>query len=91
LNFIPRNRGEYVEGERYYEGNLVQYRNGTYIAHPEDYDENTNPLAYITDPPFGINPEVLNSGWEIFARGSSTGSSDGVTNVAWNDNDKKLV
>ena len=90
LSFIPRNRGEYTEGERYYEGNLVQYKGGTYIAHPVDYDVDTNPLAYVTDPPFDNDPEILNPGWRVFAKGYDAKTSEGVTNVDWDDNRKVL-
>ena len=90
LSFVPRNRGEYTEGERYYEGNLVQYKGGTYIAHPVDYDVDTNPQAYVTDPPFDNDPEILNSGWGVFARGYDAKTSEGVTNVDWDDNRKVL-
>lgn len=90
-DFIPKNRGEYAEGERYYEGNLTQYKGGTYIAHPLDYDVDTNPLAYVTDPPFNLDPEILNPGWGVFARGYNAETSGGVTNVAWDDNKKAIV
>ena len=82
LKSVPINRGDYTEGERYYEGNLVQYKGGTYIAHTNDY---------ITEPPFYINPEELNPGWDVFARGYNSETSEGVTNVAWDDNRKVLT
>lgn len=91
LSFIPRNRGEYTEGERYYEGNLAQYKGGTYIAHPVDYDVDTNPLAYVTDPPFDNDPEILNPGWGVFARGYNAETSESVINVDWDDNRKVLT
>lgn len=87
LDYVPKNCGNYKEGERYYKENLVQYKGGTYIADPEDYDEDTNPLAYITDPPYDDDPETLNPGWKVFAR--STERS--VTNVAWDDNIKAIT
>ena len=86
LNYVPVNRGEYVDGERYYKGNLVQYKGGTYIADPVDYDVDTNPLAYVTTAPYDNDPEILNPGWGVFA----IGSEKSVTNVSW-DNDTKAI
>lgn len=87
LSYIPKDRGEYTQGERYYKENLVQYEGGTYVADPIDYDVDTNPLAYVTIPPYYNNPDVINEGWRVFARGIST---DAVTNVQW-DNNRKVI
>lgn len=76
LNSVPVNRGEYVDGERYYKGNLVQYKRGTYIADPVDYDIDTNPFVYVTEAPYDNNPEVLNQGWKVFAKGFNAESGD---------------
>lgn len=90
LGYIPANRGEYEEGERYYKDNLVQYRGGTYIADPVDYDVDTNSLAYVTTPPYDTDPEIMNPGWRVFARGYTADSSGAVTNVRW-DEDRKAI
>lgn len=91
LTYIPKNRGEYEEGERYYKENLVQYKGGTYIADPEDYDIDTNPLAYVEIPPYYDDPELLNPGWGVFARGYSADSSGVVTDINWDDNRKAIT
>lgn len=88
VDFIPTNRGEYKEGNKYYEGNIVQYEEGSYIAHPTDYDIDTNSLAYITEPPYDDDPNILNDGWAVFARASNIKS---VTDVNWDDTKKSIT
>lgn len=86
LTLIPKNRGEYIEGESYYKGELVQYENGTYIANPEKYG-----LSYINEPPFNIDPEILNPGWEVFARNLLPEIPESVSNITWDDTSKAII
>lgn len=73
LGFLIKNRGEYIGNPetKYYKDNVVQYMNSSFICDPQDYDETTNPLAYVIEPPLNENSE-LNKGWKIFAVGSDT-------------------
>ena len=69
LGYVLKNRGEYVASPeiRYYHDNVVQYNGSSFIADPIDYDPETNPLAYVTAPPYDTDPNQPNEGWKVFA------------------------
>ena len=69
LGYVLINRGEYVADPvtKYYKDNVVQYQGSAFIAAPVDYDEETNPLAYVTVAPYDTDPNNPNEGWKVFA------------------------
>ena len=90
LGFIPKNRGEYVSGERYYKDNIAQYHGSSYIANPtasvNDGNAGTQqePLYYLTRVPF--DDGSLSAGWDVFASGNNVFSTgERVTEVGIDD------
>ena len=70
LGHVPVNRGNYTSEEQYYKDNVVQYRNGSYIAHPSEQHHDgvgEDNLYYLTRAPYTVGSDTLNPGWDIFS------------------------